>query len=140
MKHKSELIFNNYIVDTVGFIRNECCTDEKFEIDADFSYSIKNNEENPNIAHVTVLVEIFKDAENKGYPFEMKIQVTGEFESENVSKYYANCIAILFPYVRSIVTTYTAAANITPLILPAINIAEMLEPSEETISSEEPTE
>ena len=31
-------------------------------------------------------------------------------------------IAILFPYLRAIVSTYTANANVVPVILPAMNI------------------
>lgn len=34
----------------------------------------------------------------------------------------ANAIAILFPYIRAIVSTYTAHANIVPVILPPMNI------------------
>lgn len=41
--------------------------------------------------------------------------------------FYTNSIAIVFPYLRSFVTTLTAVSNIKPLILPLLNLA-FLEP------------
>lgn len=37
-----------------------------------------------------------------------------------------NAIAILYPYVRSIISTYTTNSNVDPIILPTINVVEML--------------
>lgn len=36
--------------------------------------------------------------------------------------FYGNAIAIVFPYLRAFVTTLTAQANLTPLILPVFNL------------------
>ena len=62
-------------------------------------------------------------------PFEMKVDITGTFETQGESPkvFQANAIAILYPYIRAIVSTYTSAANTQPLILPAINVNAMLE-------------
>ena len=61
----------------------------------------------------------------------MIVEVQGAFalisdEQENIQKYYANALSILYPYARAIVSTYTANANIEPLILPTVNIWKML--------------
>ena len=61
------------------------------------------------------------------------IEATFKFDSdvktgENIPNYfYTNCIAIVFPYLRSFITTLTAVSNIKPLILPLLNLG-FLEP------------
>ena len=63
----------------------------------------------------------------------MKVNLTGYFmaDSCNPETLKANAIAILYPYVRAIVSTYTANANITPLILPPINVNKLIKDQEE---------
>ena len=71
------------------------------------------------------------DREN---PF-IQISCIGNFSFENVEKvgdippyFYRNAIAILFPYIRSFVSSLTAQANITPMILPTYNLGELEAP------------
>jgi len=52
------------------------------------------------------------------YPFEIKVKILGIFET--------NVIAILYPYVRAIISTYTAQANVPALILPPINVNSLM--------------
>mgnify|MGYP000914382035 CR=1 FL=1 len=82
---------------------------------------------------VKASVDIFKDALKNNYPFEMNLEMTGFFETENgeSDKFIKNAIAILYPYVRALISTYTANANINPLILPAINVNKLIENSED---------
>jgi len=82
---------------------------------------------------VTLNVEIFKNALERNYPFNMNISVTGYFEIDGTAEKQkqglaeVNAVAILFPYIRALVTTFTANSNINPLILPPINIVKMIE-------------
>ena len=39
-------------------------------------------------------------------------------------------VAILYPYARALVSTYTSNANIAPLILPTINVNQFLKNKE----------
>ncbi len=39
--------------------------------------------------------------------------------------FYGNSIAILFPYIRSMVSTITLQANVRPLILPTLNLVSL---------------
>ena len=41
--------------------------------------------------------------------------------------FYGNCIAIMFPYIRSMVSTLTLQANISPMILPTLNLISLKE-------------
>ena len=60
----------------------------------------------------------------------MSLRLVGYFkvtDSYEKDKFKANALAIMYPYVRSIVTSYTANANVNPLILPLININAFIE-------------
>lgn len=41
------------------------------------------------------------------------------------SYFYANSIAILFPYVRAFVSTVTLQANFQPIVLPTMNLSDL---------------
>lgn len=44
--------------------------------------------------------------------------------------FYANSIAIVFPYLRAFISSLTLQANIPPLILPTMNLRSLSEPLE----------
>lgn len=75
----------------------------------------------------------FAPKEEKIYPFRMTVEVEGYFESnfdqqeDKISQYGKNAVAILFPYVRALVSSFTSNANVTPLILPTVNVNRLLE-------------
>ena len=78
------------------------------------------------------------DNENNDNPF-ITVNCVGTFKFEGVntieeipSFFYKNAIAILFPYIRGFVSSLTALANITPLILPTYNLGELEGPLRES--------
>ena len=79
---------------------------------------------------VKLTLNIFREAKKKGYPFEMELVLNGYFvidnENDDINSYQANAIAILYPYARALVTTFTANSNVSPLVLPTINVNKML--------------
>lgn len=64
-------------------------------------------------------------------PFEVYVNISGYFgvETSEFSEQliYKNAVAILFPYLRSLVSTLTANSSVKPVILPPINIVKMFE-------------
>lgn len=128
----SALKFNDYIVDKVEFYNNIQFDSENVELKMDIDDSIQFiDDKNGFLLHLKT--KIFPDAVENNYPFSMNIAITGIFQfnedkniSESDKQKFAriNSIAILFPYVRAIVSTYTASANIQPLILPPINVVK----------------
>ncbi|EGY78988.1 protein-export chaperone SecB [Peptoniphilus indolicus] len=80
-------------------------------------------------------VKVFENAEKQNFPFEIKVIIEGLFTTKDSNvdfeKFLPNALAILFPYIRSIVSTYTAVANIAPLNLPTINTIQYLEDSKD---------
>lgn len=82
---------------------------------------------------VEMTIKIFDD-EKMEYPFRLEVIVVGQFEIDgdvknNVREFQANAVAILFPYVRALVTNCTANANVVPLILPTINTNNLVKNS-----------
>ena len=120
---ESMLIFKKYTVDEVIFKRNENYDSaQKTRIEFSIDKEVRRKD---NQMIVNLITRVFENCEEKNYPFEMTIEITGYFEIENEGKdinFEPNAIAILYPYIRAIVSTYTASANINPLILPAINV------------------
>lgn len=134
---KSTLRFIDYYVDEIEFYNNKFFEERTVAIDFSISHEIEYKEDENNTFFVTLTTIIFDDAIDNNYPFTMKVSLTGIFEIDNedidnIKKFAeVNSIAILFPYLRSIVSTYTANANVQPLILPPINVVNMLKEDNE---------
>lgn len=123
---RSGLIFNNYIVNKVNFEHNKS-SKKSWQITFNIHNTTTYNDEK-NKMQIKLSVEIFRGIEDA--PFYMDVTITGDFELSgegDITKYEANAIAIMYPYLRAIVSTYTASANVPALILPAINVNAMLE-------------
>lgn len=129
--YSSVLIFKGYKVNEIIFKNNDIFKKEKnsFPLDIKIKSSLENNK---NEMKVNLITEIYKNAEENNYPFSMTVNITGIFESEDgkADIFYKNAIAIMYPYVRAIVSSYTALANVNPLILPPINVNKLIEEQE----------
>lgn len=123
----SSLRFINYIVNDVKFKSNKIQDDKKvLKLTFDIVNSTKVNKERDKM-EIILKLNVFKGQEES--PFNMEVEISGFFELEgedDITRYEANAIAIMYPYLRAIVSTYTASANISPVILPAINVNAML--------------
>lgn len=130
---KSTLRFIDYYVNKVEFYNNEKFEDAPVPIDFKIKKSIEYKQDEDNTFLVTLESKIFENPQENNYPFNMNISITGIFEiddrdSTNIENFAeVNSVAILFPYLRSIVSTYTANANVQPLILPPINVVSMMQ-------------
>lgn len=123
----SSLKFLNYTVNKVNFLaNNQADKEEGWKLNFDIKNTTKTNKEK-NRMSITLSVDVFKGVEDA--PFYMDAEITGYFELEgedNILRYEANAIAIMYPYLRAIISTYTSVANVAPIILPAINVNAML--------------
>lgn len=126
--NKSVLRFEKYIVKEISYFANEMCLEnEEIELDFDFDTNM-NFDSIQKKLEIELSADIFKDSVKSNYPFEMRVSIKGYFsidtENSNVDirMFEQNAIAILFPYLRAIVSTYTANANVAPVLLPAMNI------------------
>lgn len=130
---KSSLVFHDYLINYVDFKINKNFKEEPINISFHITRHVNYDKSNENIAFVTVNVKVFEHAEENNYPFSLNMSIEGEFEvlaEDEEQKYHfthKNAVAILFPYVRSLISTYTANANVPPLILPPINVLKMID-------------
>ena len=126
-KNGSFLKFRKYIVKEIHYLTNETYKPDKEGISLDFDFNAHTyfSEDNQKM-EVELETDIFKNAEEKNYPFEMSASIKGFFYMEKgdakIRDFEANAIAILFPYMRAIISTYTANANVAPVIIPPMNI------------------
>lgn len=127
--------FLGYEVTNICFKKNRNYSGESVHIDTDLTAAVTTDQERESM-DVELTLKLFSDAEEKGYPFSLDVSVLGKFKLENkqyadIKLFQSNAIAILFPYVRALVTTYTANANVAPLILPTINTNQFVEKNSE---------
>lgn len=126
----SSLYFDDYIVDSIYFKNNPAYEAKSTRINFSVTPQVTIGEDKTSMV-VKLTVDIFKDAVENNYPFEMSATIEGSFriqgQDEDVSMYERNAIAILYPYVRALVSNYTAVANVNALILPAINVNRLIE-------------
>ncbi len=61
--------------------------------------------------------------------FDLNVTLVGQFvlDAGMVDKLKANAVAVMFPYLRSQVTLLTTQPNISPIVLPTININKLLQ-------------
>lgn len=126
-KYKSVLQFEKYIVKEISYKTNEAYSADNDDISLDFDFDTHTcfSDDNQKM-EVELSTYIFRNAAEHSYPFEMAVTIKGFFsmktENEKIESFEANAIAILFPFIRAIVSTYTANANVAPVILPPMNI------------------
>lgn len=77
-------------------------------------------------------------------PFKISLEIAGRFDSEIPweKQWETNALAILFPYVRVIISTITSQSGREPIILPTVNLASMFKynnQEESKNSDSEPT-
>jgi len=133
MESNSILEFRDYKVKSVIFKINENYEGNSVDLDFRMRSRYRFLNDNMNEFLTELNVEIFSDAEEKNYPFTMNLVVEGFFKvnsnNENIinDMVTKNSISILFPYVRSLVSTYTSNSNVNTLILPPINVLKLVE-------------
>lgn len=126
----SVLEFNGYEV-TKMYIENvPIDSDEKeFTFCPELSKNVEVCDENNYKVYLSFQVE---PTEEKKFPFKMGVTLCGKFtlvhsgdELLDHDLIHKNTVAILFPFMRTIVSTITLMANKAPLMLPIINLADM---------------
>ncbi|MGX9806134.1 protein-export chaperone SecB [Exiguobacterium acetylicum] len=139
---KSGLRFVNYQVNDVNFHLNNRYVDNSHTVEFNIERYVQYLEDEENTMYVTLILNIFENAEENNYPFSIFLDVTGIFQLDNIERERredfaeVNAVAILFPYLRSLVSTYTANSNVPALILPPINVMKLLESQENKFKSE----
>ncbi len=121
-------------------------TKVQFEINKDFVFEkevaleisnnvrvLKNSNEKKNESIVILSIDVFPSEELADVPFKMEIEIQGCFiwdeilANDNVqldAMLKQNAPAVLYSYLRPIITLVTVEANMPPLVLPLMNFIE----------------
>ena len=135
MQVNSSLSLSKYIVKNIKFSINEefqFDRDVTIELHPEFTRNIRKIDNNNALVN---LIFCIKD-ENSNLPFSIEVDIEGLFHLENwehpelVSLMVTNSVAILFPYLRSLVSVITANANISPYVIPVMNINALFDRNE----------
>lgn len=134
---KSAFRFIDYKINNLQLKLNENYTDDNAAIEDILSVSVGINiglNELHSQAIVKLDFAVFQDVETDNYPYKINAEMIGYFEIEGnhseqevIKLCKINGTAIMFPYIRSAITDLTKISNVTPLILPAINIHKLIE-------------
>lgn len=135
---ESYLRFLNYTVNKVNFELNDNFDNNGQKIRHDFNigHSIEIED---NKMLVTIQLNVFPNMKENNYPFSIDLEVSGLFQvsGDEPEKYEINALAILYPYLRSLVSTYTANSNVSTLVLPPINIKKYIDLNNESSQKEQ---
>ena len=99
---------------------------QRLDIKPQFSRQVRKSNENPKLNLVSLSVKI-TSTEEEPKPFNLSATVVGIFELAEVPDaqgeraFVIDVTKLLYPYLRSAVTSLTAQAYISPLNLPVIN-------------------
>ncbi|MCI8314795.1 MAG: hypothetical protein HFH74_07125 [Lachnospiraceae bacterium] len=132
MNKRGVITFVDYKVNRIEFKNNDEYEGGEVDIDFDVSSYCHISDDGEEMI-VGLNIDIFTPKEGKVYPFSMIVEIEGYFKSnienkeQDIRQYEKNAVAILFPYIRALVSTFTANANVTPLILPTVNVNKMLD-------------
>lgn len=69
------------------------------------------------------------DRDHKDYDFFVKATIFGDFELDKqfqTGELIPSALSILFPYLRSVITDLTSKGDKKPIILPPINVYDLL--------------
>lgn len=134
------LTFCGYRVLNASFTINRKFDDvtSGFGFTPSFTQTINQIDEKKYALVLGVLIESEKDG--KIMPFDAKVEMEGVFEVQSGEDHEAlmrlNATSILFPYLRTALSSLTMLANISPVVLPTVNVAKMFS----NASKEQPQE
>ncbi|MCF4113161.1 protein-export chaperone SecB [Dethiosulfovibrio acidaminovorans] len=138
------LRFTDYKLERACFEGNPNYEKREGMIPLDLSLNREMKSISENSFSLSISVDVFEKPRENNYPFSVGVTVSGFFQVDDSvgldlknKLIETNAAAILFPYVRSIISQITLMANTdSTLILPPVNFVEMLR-SEETKKTSE---
>ena len=133
MSVNSVLTLENYVVKNMAFKLNASFQSQGDEIELHPEFKRIIHKIDADTAAIDL---IFRITEASDAPFMMDICIEGVFslpdwdKEESRDLMISNTTAILFPYLRSLITMITTNANIPPYTLPVMNINELFAKAE----------
>lgn len=128
MQNKSTVLeMTSYSIKSFKYEKNKNfkLKEKNIPIPFDFQTSFKKIDDDNLIAEINVSIE-----NDEKFPFQLSLTLQSGFKSSkwesSAKQVELTTTAILFPYVRALITSLTAVAGEQPIILPVMNVAEMM--------------
>lgn len=125
--------FDNYQIKNFIFKNNNNYIGNDKEIKLDFNFGVSPAfTEDKKKAKITLSCQLFTEEtyEHDLSPFFLNIEVDGFFscgkEDIDIEDFIVNSTAILFPYMRSFVSSFTSLSGIETITIPPVNVYELL--------------
>lgn len=109
-------------------IKNNNLPDGNYTVNPQFTRHIGFIDK--DTAYTELVLEI-TNTEEHPFPVDIKVVVRGLFRNRKIPKEQEeqflkiNAVSILYPYVRTIVSTITTASLFPPIILPVIDVSNL---------------
>lgn len=131
----ANLQFRDYHVTNIEYKYSPYFGEDEDPLNPQFAYSVESDPDDLSQASVTLSFSI-GDPQLVNNSIYVSVSIMGLFELSNVESedrdtimlfYRQNALAILFPYLRGIVSDITSKGSEAPLILPTLNIMALIE-------------
>ena len=125
MENICVLKLNHLVFDEISFQREGFKNQEKLTFE--FGFNFESTIEESFVAHIRVIGK-------KANEYSFVVSASGYFNistevAERDTIIHQNAAAIVFPYIRSQISLLTAQPEVDPVVLPPLNIAQMVEDS-----------
>ena len=131
MSDKAALEFRGYRVNSLQFRAKPGFVPKQAEIELQPTLRKTLNELGPDEYEIELNIELNQE----DLPFDATVCVTGSFRymgAPDMSKrMQLNAVAILYPYLRATLSLLTTLAEMPPLRLPTVNVAQMFADAEQ---------
>lgn len=132
MGKKPAMKLVSYEVNLLEWKKNESYKqdpDHELTIKPSFIFECLKADDDSEHYLVRLTCNVFEEAEKNNYPFSCQVIISGGFfifDEENKDKLLKyNAVAVLLPYVRSLVSQITVLAEMPSLHLPIFNVYEL---------------
>ena len=133
MENNCILKLNHLLFDEITFNRVNFKSENDLQVEFGFAF---NKRENGEFVSSIRIIGTKKDEYNFVVRASGYFQISEAVEDSNIL-IQQNAIAIVFPYIRSQISLLTAQPEVDPVILPPMNIAQMVK---ESIENQHKTE
>jgi preprotein translocase subunit SecB len=133
----AKLQFHSYHVTDLEYRFDPFHPEQEGKFSPEFNYNIEAHPENKSEAWVSLSVSLGnRDLENNSIFISATIvgyfQVVDEEDEESINNFFKiNALAILYPYLRSVVSDATSKGTESPIILPTLNIVALMQDIEQ---------
>ena len=115
--YSSELRLKKMYIEKASFERKESVNNR---------LDIKINHNVNKIDNELYEIKIILDIMNKDASININVVMVGIFESNDEKLIQSNAISIMFPYLRSYISTLTTQPDLVPIVLQPVNVLSLL--------------